>query len=416
MNFLSNNLRRFRESSLLMNSVYLMLATIVIAGFGFIFWVVITRTYDAGTVGLAATLLTLSGLLSMLSLVGFDTTFVRFLPHEAHKSDQINSGMVIVTLTSFLLSVVFVLSFPLTSPRLMFVLQNPWYFAGFVFFTIITSLNTLTNAVFLALKQARDIFIINLLFSTVKVALPLIFLHGNVMTIFVLVGISQLAGLILSLAIIKAHVGFNFVPKINLGVLRAIKQYSLSVYISSVLNLLPPTLIPLLIVHELGAEDAAYYYMAFTIASVLYTISYASMQSAFAEGSHDEKAMRTHVIKAVKLIGALLTPAILVTVAFSGLVLKIFGKSYSTHGTMLLELFAVSAFAVALYSALGTIFKITKNLRGVVVMNLVYASTILGLSYILLSHEKLLAIGWAWLFGNILAGVTGLLFLKSKSK
>jgi O-antigen/teichoic acid export membrane protein len=407
--------RQFRGSTLLMNSVFLMLATIAVAASGFVFWVIVTRSYDTRTVGLAATLLSLSGLLSMLSLAGFDTTLVRFLPGSERKSDQINSGLMIVALTGAVLSIGFVLSFPFTAPSLAFVLHNTWYFVGFVFFTIVTSLNVLTNAVFLALKRAWDIFIINILFSALKVALPLLIMNGSAMTIFVFVGLSQLAGLILSLVIIRAELRYVFSPKVHLDILRVIKKYSFSVYAASILNLLPPTLLPLLIVHRLGAENAAYYYMAFTIASVLYTICYATMQSAFAEGSHNEAAMGAHVAKAARLIGALLVPAMLLTIGLSHLILKIFGSEYSAQGSTLLQLFAISAVAVAIYSALGAIFKVTRNLSGVVAMNVVYAVVILGISYLLIPHFGVIAIGWAWMLGNIAAAITGLVFLKKVS-
>ena len=405
-------LGQFRSSSLMMNSIYLMLATNTIAVFGFAFWIVVTRDHTSAAVGLTATLLSLSGLLSMLSLAGFDTTFVRFLPKSEHRNAEINSGMIIVAIVGAVLSLGFVLSFPFTSPSLAFVLHNPWYLAAFVFFTVVTSLNTLTNSILLAYRCARDIFIINLLFSTLKVALPLLIADGSVMTLFVLVGISQLAGLILSLVILRAQLRYVFSPRLHLDFLRVIKKYSFSVYVSSILNLLPPTLLPLIVVRQLGPESAAYYYMAFTIAGVLYTISYASMQSAFAEGSHNESAMKAHVAKAAKLIGALLVPAILFTVLLSNVILKIFGSEYAAAGSTLLQLFALSAVVVAVYSALGTIFKVTKDLRSLVIMNAVYALVILSFSYLFVSSMGIIAIGWAWVFGNIAAASTGLFFLK----
>lgn len=405
-------LQKLRDSTFFMNALYLMLSTFIVAVLGFVFWVVVTRSYASATVGLAVTLLSLSGLVSMLSLAGFDTTFVRFLPKSTRQNDQINSGLIIVALVSGVLSLAVVVSLPFTSPSLAFVLHDPWYLAAFVFFTAVTALNTLTNSIFLAFKHARDIFIINMLFSALKVLLPLFITDGSVMTIFVLVGISQLLGLIISLGVMKARLGYVFLPKVHLDILRVIKKYSFSVYVSSILNLLPPTLLPLIVVHQLGAESAAYYYMAFTIGGALYTIAYASMQSAFAEGSHDEAAMRAHVTKAAKLIGTLLVPAMLITILLSDFLLKIFGHEYAAEGGALLRLFAISALAVAISSAMGAIFKVMHNLRGVVVMNIAYASVTLGLSYLLVSRLGVVAIGWAWMFGNIAAAGVGLFFLK----
>ncbi len=406
---------QFRRSSLLVNSMYLMLGTVSVAVFGFVFWIIVTRSYPSDVVGMTATLLSVSGLISMLGLVGFDTTFVRFLPHsKTRRDDHMSTGIILVATMSGILSLGFVLSLPLTSPSLAFVSHNAIYAAAFVFFTVVTALNTLTNAIFLAFKSARDIFIINILFSALKVALPLLVAEGTAMTIFVLVGISQLVGLVLSLLILRAQLGYSFKFRLHLDFLRYVKKYSSSVYASSILNLLPPTLLPLIIVHQIGAANAAYYYIAFTIATTLYTICYASMQSAFAEGSHNQSEMKAHIHKAIRLIGALLIPAILILIFCSGFILHIFGGEYSTEGRSLLQLFAISALGVAAYSTMGTIFKVTQHLRGVVIMNIVYAVLILGISYLLIPHFGVIAIGWAWLLGNMASAFVGFVFLRTR--
>lgn len=406
-----SNYHKLRTSTLFVNSFYLMLATLALAGFGFVFWAVVARGYDTATVGMATTLLSVSGLISMLSLVGFDITFVRFLPKSIRKYDQMNTGFMIVGITSTVFSVICVLSFPFVAPELGFVTRDPWYFAGFVFFTLATSLNTLTNAVFLAFKRARDIFLINMIFSALKVALPLYLINGSAMMIFTLAGIAQVVGLVVSYIVIKATTGYYFSPKVHVDILAVVKKYSLSVYASSILNLLPPTLLPLLVVQQMAHENAAYYYMAFTIASVLYTIAYASMQSAFAEGSHDETAMKSYVMKSIRLTLILLIPAAAIIAMLSNFILGIFGDDYAQHGRALLLVFIASAPFVAAYSCLGAVFKVIRQLRGVIVMNIVYAVVILGASYFMVPRHGLIAIGWAWMLGNVAATGVGFFYL-----
>ena len=405
-------MRTFSSSTLLMNAVYLMLSTLVVAALGFVFWVVVTRTYDTPDVGLATTLLSVSGLLSLLGLAGFDTTFVRFLPRSNKKNDYINSGFILVTIASAVLALCVGVALPMLSPNLS-VLNSVGAFMAFVFFTIVSSLNILTNAVFLAFKQAKYVLVINTAFSVFKVALPLLALGGGATTIFSLAGSAQLLGLVLSIVWMKRKFGYRFSLKLDVETLRVVRKFSLSVYASSVLNLLPPTLLPLIVVYYMGPRDAAYYYMAFTLAGVLYTIAYASMQSVFVEGSHDETDLQAHVLKAAKLIAVLLLPAALLTGLASSLWLTAFGPEYARSAAPLLRLFALSAVPVAVYSALGAIFKVTKNLRGVVGMNLVYAGVILGLSQLWVPQLGLIAVGWAWIIGNTAAAGMGMLFLIS---
>lgn len=407
--------QKFRNSSFHMNALYLMLSTVALAGTGFLFWVVISRTYDTESVGIATTLISVSSLISLLGLVGFDAAFVRFLPRSQRRNDYINSGIIIVILASSALSIITAGMLPFTVPHLA-ILEQPWFFAVFVLFTIITALNVLTNAVFLAYKQARHIFVINLIFGSLRITFPFMMAPMGEAAIFIFAGTAQLVGLILSLLWMRSHFHYRFVPFIDRQAVSLVRKFSASVYVSSVLNLLPPTLIPLVITALLGPENAAYYYMAFTIAGVLYTVAYASMQSVFAEGSHDETSLPVHIKKATQLIGVILLPAAVGVYFASVLLLSVFGEDYSRYAASLLQLFALSAVPVAIYSALGAIFKVTKQLKAVVVMNIVYAVGIVGGSYLFVPFFGLNAIGYAWMFGNIIACLAGGWFVYKKER
>lgn len=402
-----------RRNSLFTNALYLMVSTFILGLSGFVFWAIVTRTYDATAVGLATTLLSVSGLLSLLGLVGFETTFVRFLPGSVRKNDYINTGLIITTLSSTALSIGLGFLLPILSPSLS-MMNNPWVLLSFVFFTVVTALNTLTNAVFLAYKQARYILVINALFSVFKIALPLLFIDGGAVTIFVIAGSAQLFGLVLSIVWMQRKFGYKISPRLHMDTMRVVRRFSFSVYISNTLSLVPPTLLPLIVLQHAGAQNAAYYYMAFTIASVLYTVVHASMQSVLAEGSHNSAALRSHVVAGSKLITVLMLPMTLLTIFFGGHILTIFGVEYAKEASTLLQLLAVGALPIAAYAALTTTFKVMKKLVPVVAMNAVSALIILSLSNWWLPYFGLEAVGWAWIIGNTVACGIGVIFLIKK--
>lgn len=240
-------LRAIEKSSLFMNAMYLMLSTAVLGASGFVFWMLITHMYNATEVGVATTLLSVSGLVSLLGLVGFDTAFVRFLPNSKHKNDYINGGFTVVTFASAAIAVCIGAALPFVSPDLSLLSSN-WAFVAFVFFTIISSLNVLVGAIFLAYKRARFILLISVLLGAFKIIMPLIVARGSAMTIFLIVGAAQLIGLLFGLAWLKRKFGFSFSVLFDSNVLREVRKFSFSAYMSSVLNLLPPTLLPLIII------------------------------------------------------------------------------------------------------------------------------------------------------------------------
>ena len=404
-----------RKNSLHVNALYLMFSTFLLGLSGFIFWAIVTRTHDAATVGLATTLLSVSGLLSLLGLAGFETTFVRFLPGSDRKNDYINTGLIVTTLSSGVLGIGLGFLLPILSPSLS-IMSNPWVLASFVFFTIVTALNTLTNAVFLAYKQARYILIINALFSVFKIALPLLFIDDGAVTIFVIAGSAQLFGLVLSILWMQRKFGYKISPTLHMDTLRIVRRFSFSVYISNTLSLVPPTLLPLIVLHHTDAKSAAYYYMAFTIASVLYTVVHASMQSVLAEGSHNTAALRSHVTAGSKLITVLLLPMIVLMILLGGPLLVVFGAEYAQKAGTLLQLLALGALPIAVYATLTTTFKVMRYLVPVVTMNAVSALIILGLSNWWLPRFGLNAVGWAWMIGNTVACGIGIIFLIKKKR
>jgi O-antigen/teichoic acid export membrane protein len=399
-----------RKNTLVMNALYLMISTFILGASGFIFWVVVTKMYSAAAVGLATTLLSVSGLLSLLGLAGFDTTFVRFLPGSDRKNDYINSGLIVSAGIGTILAIALGFTLPLVLPSLSIV-SNPWAFLSFVFFTVVTSLNILTNAVFLAYKQARYILIINALFSIVKIVLPLLVVDGGAVVIFTIAGVAQLCGLVLSIAWMRRIFNYKISLRIHMDMLRIVRKFSFSIYVSNILSLLPPTLLPLIILYYLGAKNAAYYYMAFTIANVLYIIVYATMQSVLAEGSHNSAALRLHVLSAAKLITLLLLPTVLLAVLLGSYLLTIFGAEYAKNAGTLLQLLAVGALPIAAYATLTTIFKVIKKLSIVVIMNAVSALITLSLANWWLPRFGLEAVGWAWIIGNVVACIAGGIFL-----
>jgi O-antigen/teichoic acid export membrane protein len=405
-----------RRSSLLMNALFLMISTLVLGLTGFVFWAIVTRVYDASAVGLATTLLSLSGLLSLLGLAGFDTTFVRFLPKSDRKNDYINTGFIVAASVSAALAVGVAAVLPLLSPSLS-ILWEPWAFVSFVLFTIVASLSTLVSSVFLAFKQARYVLVITAIFCILKVVLPLVATSGGAIAIFSIAGVSQLVGLALGILWMRRRFEYRISPIVHMDTLRVVRKFSASIYVSNVLSLLSSTLLPLVVLHYLGAKSAAYYYMAFTIANMLYTIVYGTMQSVLAEGSHDESAMRSHVATAAKLIFVLLVPAIIVTVFLGKSVLAIFGAEYASGAGDLLQLLALAALPTAVYVALTTTFKVAKNLRPVIGMNAVCVVIVLALSNWWIPIYGLISIGWACIIGNLVACCIGIfLMIKIKNK
>ena len=236
------------KNVLFLNSFYLILATGITSILGFIFWTVVARSFRSDIVGLATTLLSISGLISLWSLLGFDTVFVRFLAKSKHRNSKkkIDRGLAVAGIATALVTGMFcVLLYPLISPKLSFVDHNVWYLLSFFVFTIFTTWNTLTNVILIAYRRTSFILAINVIFSALKMCLPFIVRSGGPMTIYTFVGITQVGNVFLSVYVLKKY--FNYSPslRINFNIVRETLRYSSVAYIASILNLLPDSVLPL---------------------------------------------------------------------------------------------------------------------------------------------------------------------------
>jgi O-antigen/teichoic acid export membrane protein len=393
-----------------------MLATVAAALFGFVFWILIARSFNTSTVGLATTLIASSSLISLLGLAGFDTVFIRFLAKSKRKNDQINSGLLITAIVTIIVSVLFCLLIPVLSPKLQFVDHNARNITIFIVFTIFTTWNMLTNAILISFRRTSIVLLINIIFSAVKVLLPFTIRAGGPMMIFTIVGIAQVINVILSLFALAKY--FNYVPsfKIHFDIILHTLIFSMVVYLSNLLNLLPDSALPFIVLNKLGTSAAAYFYIAFTIANILYTIAFATSQALLAEISNDDEHFKNYTLKGLKIISVLLVPGIIILYFLCPYVLNLFGHNYKEGATSILRILSISGFAVMFYAVLITIYKFTNNLKAILAITSSNALVIILFSLKFVNLWGLNGVGWAWLIGSVTAVLIGCAFLPHQLK
>jgi O-antigen/teichoic acid export membrane protein len=196
---------------------------------------------------------------------------------------------------------------------------------------------------------------------------------------------------------------FNYKPKFVFydSIIRKIGRYSFGNYVAGFIGGLPTLLLPLIITNSLHPEITAYYYMAMMIANILFMVPNTTSSSLFAEGSYNEKELKKHVKKSIKLISLFIIPAIILILFFGKYALLLFGKEYSEQGYQFLSVLAISGIFVSINSVFGTLFKVKKRVKELIVMSGISTVLILGLSYVLL-NKGLIGIGVAWITGQVI--------------
>lgn len=391
--------KAFMSDSLYRNSAYLMLATLIMSFFGFIFWIVAARLFPVEEIGLATTIISVMGIITSFSVLGLNTGIIRFLPKSERKNDKINTVFTLVAIATIIVSVIFLLGIKFFSPKLIFIQESIFLSIFFIIFMAVGSIASMLDSIFTAYRSSGFVLLKNSIFSVLKIALLAGFVGVGAYGIFASWMISLMIGaLVVFLALMFK---FNYKPKAVFydAVLKKMGGYSFGNYIAAFIGGLPALVLPLIITQHIGAEETAYYYIALMIATALYVIPQATANSLFAEGSHDENSLKKQVKKATKVISLLIIPAIILTAIIGRYVLMIFGETYASEGTALLQILALSGIFVSVNSVYNALQKVRKNILTLILAPTVTAAVIISLS-ILWIDRGLVWIGLAWIIGQ----------------
>jgi O-antigen/teichoic acid export membrane protein len=394
---------------LVRSSLFLMAAMATMALLGFGFSLVVTRLFTPEQVGAGTSLISATSLIAYLSLFGLNVTVVRFYSNSNNPNAPITQSLLVVGSVGLLFSAIYVVLVPSYAPELSFVRDNPLYAVGFLVAGATSGLNLLTDFVFIgARKSEYNLFIEGLVQGITKLLLPVALIGLGAYGIFASVGGGYLVAFVVSILCMYRALGFRFDFRRQTAITKSELNYSISTYVSSVLNIAPIMALQLMTIHTLGGAEAGYFFIAFQIANTFYGISYAIGEAFFAEGSFDESRLVSLLRRSALLLVTLETPVVIVLVMGSRFILSLFGASYAAHGQYVLQILAIAAIAVALNTWAGYLLKLMGLMKSLVASSVVNAVVTIGLAQ-LWGTRGMDWFGWAWLIGNAASGLCAVL-------
>jgi len=179
---------------------------------------------------------------------------------------------------------------------------------------------------------------------------------------------------------------------------------------------LPTFILPIMVVNMLGAEQNAYFFIAWVISGGILGILHSILHSLFAEGSYSIKDFRTNIVKTLKFMLFILFLSMFATFLFGKNLLRLFGHGYSEHSYELLILFIFAIFLQVINETYIVKQRVYKNIKPVLFAYLLLSSLFIVLSYILVPSLGILGIGYARIMSNLMITIilSFLTFLKNK--
>lgn len=388
----------FRTNSLFRNSIYLMGSTIIMSIMGFGFWVFVAHLYTPADIGNASALISLSALLTNVSMLGINASLLRFLARAKDQSRMINAAIIIVGAATIIASLLYLLIGSQFSSSVRFFTGSPLTMLLFAGIMAMISVNSLTDAVFIANRRAEFHTIAYAALGLVRLIAPLFLIAYGSWGIFTSYVVAMLASLLLSFWLMRRACDYRLFAKPDWSIISIVRKYGINNYIGVLLAGIPTQIMPMLIVQNLGAANAAFYSMAWTMANLLYVIPTATTQSLLAETSHDQRSISLHIRATIRMLTIILVPVILLSVLVAPFLLEIFGTEYSMGSTRLFQLFAFATIFMAINSVGSTMLNIERRNFGIIIAQLATLVVTLG-SVAFLWEFGLLGVGAATLLG-----------------
>ena len=386
---------------LIMNSAYLMAATIVTSLLGYVFWTVAARRYPASAIGEAGAGVSAMAFASLLGALGGSMAVLAELPGKRRGrewSATVTAPLVFTAATSAVTALVTVAVLSQTGHS-AFLYRDRWWVAAFIVGVVATTASQLLENIWVAERDGIWFLGASTVFAVVKlaiIALPAFAVLGptGILGAWSAVLAATVAGCLLVLVR-----KYGYWPRLT-GFSRQIWSMRESLtgnYVISVGDQVTLYAIPVLVALEVSPQAAGWFYVAWKIGGFYAVFASAVGTSTFAEGSHRPQRVLPLALAGMKMILPFIALGAAVTIVAGHLVLRVFGPGYAGHAYTLLVLLSLAAFPDAVVTIYRGVLRVHKRYRTAAAICWAISVTRLVLTALALTRWGIVGAGWAWL-------------------
>ncbi|MEV5437074.1 hypothetical protein AB0K80_13745 [Streptomyces sp. NPDC052682] len=392
---------------LVRNGHLLAVSSLVNAGVGSVFWLLATHWYEDEVVGVSYSALSASLLLANIGQLNLNDFLIRFLPCSGrHTRKLVLTCYAVSASWSALVAVAFLALIPVLVPSLGF-LRNPAVGVWFVVATAAYTVFVLQDGGLTALRRPGWVVAENMVFAVSKI---LLLAGGAVLALRSGILLSWAGALLVSLLVANYLLLRRAVPpheRENRETARPprLLSYAAADYVGSLFRMAAYTLLPLLVLNTLGAEQSAYFSLAWIIGYMLFLVVRNMGSSLVVETVRRPDRLVEQGLRVIRHSGMLLLVGVGVIVAGAPWILALFGAGYSEHGTTLLRLLALSALPNLVFSLAVDVLRARRHMRLVVALQVTLCVLVLGIAGLLVPVLGVTGAGVAWLMAECLIAV-----------
>jgi O-antigen/teichoic acid export membrane protein len=406
-----------KRRDLLSNSLGIIAATVASSTLGYVFWLLVARSCSETTVGVATAVVGAMMLTSVVASFGSGPSLIQRLPsitQTSRWSATLNSALLLGATGSFVGGAITALVVPAFVGGLGVLSDTPGHVLLFALGTSVWTVVSNLDSAFIAERAGGAMLTRTLSFGLLRLPLvPLVTTTAgaSALAVYGIWAASALMSAALAVLVLRPRVrtGYDVRRFGPMSELARASRIFLGNHLITLGNVLPFSLLPMLVVAQVSAKASAHFYITWMLGGGFFMISSAVGSALFAEGGHRPHELREASVRAAQIVLVLLVPVMVVFLVGGRWILGLFGASYAEHGHGLLVLLTLSAIPDAITNIYIAMIRAQRRLRSAAAVNLTMALMTLGGSWYALPHLGITGVGWAWI-GAQTAGSAFVLF------
>jgi len=363
---------KLRKDEMTWNSLFLILNTGLMAGTGFLFWIITGHLFKVSDVGKGSALISGSSLIAQLALLGLNVGMSRFLPSARNRDALITSGLALVAAAGTLGAIVYILLAPLVAHPLAFVSKNPLMVIGFAGATGALAVNSLTDNVFIALRKAKyTVLVDGIIGGFGKIVLAFVVAGTGAFGLFLASSIALVFAALGSIVLIFIVMRFRIDLRRPVRALKPLLRFSGANYAATIINLGVGLASSIILLDRLGATSTGYYFVVLQMTQIMYTAGLALEQTFLTEGSQAGADIPRLRRRALRLLILFFVAGATIMIGLGHWLLLAFGAdgAYSRYGYPVLVILTLAAAPLSINLWFQTILRLAGKLRAIVVVN-----------------------------------------------
>ncbi|MBA2382640.1 MAG: hypothetical protein H0V73_11075 [Chloroflexi bacterium] len=378
------------------------------SGLGVMYWILAARVYSPAEVGMNAAIISSLTFLAGIAQLNLRPVLSRFLPVSGRSSGRfLQVAYAAAVGAAILFSTAYLGGSTIWADQgvIPMIRENLLLALGFIATTALWTVFSLQDGALIGLRTPVVMVLENVGFGVAKIAVVLVLASVSAARalaitiswigpmIVAVIGVSFAIRRFLLPAHVRAHPELAGI-KIGQGL-----RFVAGDYVGSLFALSYVALLPAIVVNQVGAAEAAQFYVAWVIISALQIIPPQMVVSLVVDTARDPSTFRHQgrrmLIGMLRVIG----PLAIGLVLSANILLGVFGSAYEPAAPVL-RLLALSTIPYSvniLYLGAARVFVAPAR---IIVVQAATAAVILGLSWALVPRLGIAGVGWAFLAGH----------------